>query len=358
MKSLLAIALVVAGAAVGQGEVAWRGSLPEALQEAAANRKLVLVHFSAAWCAPCKRLEAAVYELPQVGPTIEVGYVPVRLDFDEHREMAASLGVTQIPTDVVMDASGTPLRTLACSQQPGPYLDRLIGVHREIAAAPPQADAALVARAPGNPAAPPPAAMSPPASPTQDFAAAPPAQAVASGPAPQAQNPFDAIPSSVSVAQKQLAPRQQQTPPPAAEAAVASAASPTTQLPAGSPELALDGYCPVELVRNTRWVKGDPRWGAVHEGRTYLFAGPEQQAEFLAGPTPYAPVLGGLDPVMALDFNSVADGARRYGAEFAGRIFLFGSERTLDRFRADPTRYSPHALVEWQAARQAGNPVR
>ena len=50
----------------------------------------------------------------------------------------------------------------------------------------------------------------------------------------------------------------------------------------GNPPLGLDGFCPVQLTEKGVWSQGNRRWGAIHRGRTYLFAGPEEQRRFLA----------------------------------------------------------------------------
>ncbi|HPP53074.1 MAG TPA: thioredoxin domain-containing protein, partial [Thermoguttaceae bacterium] len=63
--------------------------------------------------------------------------------------------------------------------------------------------------------------------------------------------------------------------------------------PPGLPPLGLEGYCPVELVEKRRWVLGTHPWGVIHQGRTYMCAGPEEQKRFLANPDRYAPVLSG-----------------------------------------------------------------
>ncbi len=47
------------------------------------------------------------------------------------------------------------------------------------------------------------------------------------------------------------------------------------------PGAGLDGYCPVTLVEQEKWVKGDPKWGAHHRGRLYFFISPEAQQRFL-----------------------------------------------------------------------------
>ena len=52
--------------------------------------------------------------------------------------------------------------------------------------------------------------------------------------------------------------------------------SPTRVANAG-PKPILDGYCPVTLKSLNKWAIGDAQYGAVHRGRTYLFAGAEQR---------------------------------------------------------------------------------
>jgi protein disulfide-isomerase len=107
--------------------------------------------------------------------------------------------------------------------------------------------------------------------------------------------------------------------------------------------LALEGFCPVTLSDQERWVAGDPRWGARHEGRTYLFSGPAEQQRFLAEPARYAPVFSANDVVLAVDENRIASGQRDFGVWFPdparGHVYLFSSEMTLRRFYADSGRY-------------------
>ncbi len=111
------------------------------------------------------------------------------------------------------------------------------------------------------------------------------------------------------------------------------------QVAAGNPPLALDGYCPVQLSEKERWVKGSPRWGLIHEGRTYLFAGPEEQSRFYADPARYAPAYSGSDIVLAVERGQDIAGHREHGAWFDGRVYLFSNEESYSRFSADPYRY-------------------
>jgi thioredoxin 1 len=107
----------------------------------------------------------------------------------------------------------------------------------------------------------------------------------------------------------------------------------------GNPPLGLEGFCPVQLTDFGRWVPGNPQWGIIHEGRTYLFAGPTERAKFAADPDRYAPVLSGYDVVIAAEKGVLVPGKREFGGWYRGRVYLFASEQTLRQFDQDPNRY-------------------
>jgi YHS domain-containing protein len=126
----------------------------------------------------------------------------------------------------------------------------------------------------------------------------------------------------------------------AAIAAQASAKRQPPELPAGSPPLAFDGYCPVTLKTLNHWSPGDGQFGAVHRGRTYLFAGAEQRDQFLASPDAYSPVFAGLDPVMLIDKQQSVEGKRALGFRYGDSFYLFSSEETKQKFAEAPHMYA------------------
>ena len=94
-------------------------------------------------------------------------------------------------------------------------------------------------------------------------------------------------------------------------------------------------------MRNSwKWVPGDPRFGIIHDGRTYWFAGPNEQQQFWKDPTRYAPALGGMDPVLAIDHKQNVPGKRDHSLDFDGLFYMFASEATLQQFSANPQRYA------------------
>jgi YHS domain-containing protein len=125
-----------------------------------------------------------------------------------------------------------------------------------------------------------------------------------------------------------------------------------TPAPQGSPPLAMDGYCTVELAQRERWVKGDVRYGAVHRGQTYLFSGPEQQKQFLANPDQFGLAMSGYDPVLALEKRQYVPGIRKHGLYFNNRIYLFSSETTLTQFWNAASRYADGVRLA-----EAGGPI-
>ncbi|MBP61339.1 MAG: hypothetical protein CMJ62_07410 [Planctomycetaceae bacterium] len=135
------------------------------------------------------------------------------------------------------------------------------------------------------------------------------------------------------------APLYQQGPPAVAQE-VGIHASPTT---------GLDGYCPVTLGERSRWQLGDPRWGAIHRGKTYLFAGLAEQQRFMANPDFYAPMLSGHDSVVYIEQGRLVPGTREHGVFYRQQVYLFSSEESLQRFWQGPERF--HAAA-FQAMRQ------
>lgn len=132
---------------------------------------------------------------------------------------------------------------------------------------------------------------------------------------------------------------------PAASASVATngptSGTPDAKLlPPGAPPLAFEGYCPVSMRNQWKWVPGNPQYGIVHLGRTYWFAGAEEQKQFWADPARYAPVLSGNDPVMAIDHQQQVPGKREHSLDYDGLFYMFASEATLQQFAANPAKYA------------------
>jgi YHS domain-containing protein len=103
---------------------------------------------------------------------------------------------------------------------------------------------------------------------------------------------------------------------------------------------ALDGYCPVELQDNDRWVAGNPEFQLSYQGQVYHFYNEAARNQFEAAPQKYAPVRGGSDVVLLLEENRNVPGSVNHSAVWHGRLYLFSTAATLATFQQDPSRYA------------------
>jgi protein disulfide-isomerase len=108
--------------------------------------------------------------------------------------------------------------------------------------------------------------------------------------------------------------------------------------------LGIEGFCAVAVMEEDRWVPGDPRWGARHRGRLYLFHDAVSQQRFMANPDRYSPILAGYDPVVFAEQGQYSSGRREHGVRYNDRMYLFDSEANLLRFSQQPDRYAEYAL--------------
>lgn len=520
----LTLVLHLTAWATAQDAMPWARSLEEAQQIAAQQNRLVLVHFWADDCPPCKKLEQNIFPDPNFGRAVSTNYIPVKINAKEHPELARRFKVDRWPVDVVITPSGEQLTKPAVSpQDPTKYLaslDQVAAAHRvqphaatQLAqnaanmyparevqytqsvdnAAPNRQDPYAGARAPAAsqmPAASPatggyrsapgtqawspeqanaqpggqangpapygapvdpraatlPAGAQPAAGPRggYDTYAYPPRdnvnmksayrpdlptaggayvegtpyrdpRAEASHPAPSQDprampgsdvamppmevgqppqnaansapygqsgagaygasrgaefvqgeqprrdvrlndNPYGQVPQQpvMQPSPNESRPQMQENPlvqagRPAADMNARGPAPATgaAGMPSDMPPLGLEGFCPVAVIEalamgqadSTAWVKGDVRYGAIHRGRTYLFANAAHQQKFMANPDKFSPMLSGYDPVKFAEGGGLVDGKRKFGAMHEGQMFLFVDEASLIRFEKQPQTY-------------------
>jgi YHS domain-containing protein/thiol-disulfide isomerase/thioredoxin len=437
------LALPAAAAEVG---IQWMQDIESAKAVARQTGRLVLVHFWTPECVPCRTLDLNVFNQPSVGAAVESQFVPVKLNANENPGTAQGLGITRVPTDVVLTPDGQVVSMSVSPSTPSTYVAGLAQVARQYAGRPGAAyqNAAMAASQPSqfNPAyanlqfsAPPQAATPTPQPPVVNAGTVSPAassspytwaatggqsvygtpsntQTTASqpgsyvssnqAPAPAAQvatndraygsqawptastapptaattppmtvqnsyaqapppalpsqgvNPYTAPPAvRTQPAIAPIAPSQQVA---AAQPTMPTAPPDARRLPPGAPPLGFDGYCPVSMRGQWRWVPGDPKWGAIHRGRTYWFASQREQQQFLANPDYYSPALSGIDPVLALDHGQTVSGMREHALDYDNQFYLFSSEATLQQFTSSPARYAEQ--IRQAMAVQSGRIVR
>jgi len=302
-----------------ENRLTWETNLETAQRKAAETHRLVLIHLGGPWCKYCVKLEREVFSQAGFGRELSSDYVAVKLDLPQNNAIATKYAIERVPSDVITTPQGELVAKFNSPLTAPAYLTAMRQSAEDARAKGYLGDSeARVAQ-----------------SQTSDrggrYAQAPRGGA----------RPRGAIPSGITSEPDRYEARREYAPPLAAEPADDGLAGELPQLPPGSPPLGLDGYCPVTLCeKRDCWVAGDTRWGAIHRGRTYLFAGEAERKAFLADPDRYAPVLEGNDPVLALERSRAVPGARDHGVFYDGRVYLFANEETLEVFRKDPDRYA------------------
>ncbi|MDA9778836.1 DUF255 domain-containing protein [Rubripirellula sp.] len=125
-----------------------------------------------------------------------------------------------------------------------------------------------------------------------------------------------------------------------------------------SPELALEGYCAVTVIKEDQWVEGDPLLSVIHLGRLYLFSSEANREEFLADPTPFTPVLNEIDPVVFFEERRIVPGKREWGMKdpIHQRMFFFADEASMNHFYQQYERYAQSAIDLMDRAIKVSNP--
>ncbi|MDY0170222.1 MAG: hypothetical protein RBS80_27005 [Thermoguttaceae bacterium] len=158
----------------------------------------------------------------------------------------------------------------------------------------------------------------------------------------QPQPRFNAIPHQASIGHEEaVQPATHESDPElASQSERLVAATFTDGQTIADPPLMLDGFCPVTLSNLGQWRPGRREHMAVYLDRTFHMAGPEERRQFLADPSRFAPMFGGIDPVVVVDEQRWTPGSIQYSAVYKGRIYMFSSKANLERFQGDPHRYT------------------
>lgn len=102
-------------------------SLPEALQTAAAQQKVVLANLSAIWCPTCRNLDKRVFSNERVKQRLSENYVVARIEYEspEGEAFKQRYDATTFPTLLVLAPSGDVLRELPVTTDPDEFLSFL-----------------------------------------------------------------------------------------------------------------------------------------------------------------------------------------------------------------------------------------
>jgi YHS domain-containing protein/thiol-disulfide isomerase/thioredoxin len=127
-RSLLRAALLaglLAPATLFADQVPWASDLVTAQRLAAERNLLILVHFTADDCAPCRRLEKHLFSDRSFAYDLSQKFVPVKINASRFPELARQFGVQSWPTDVVLAPNGQEIHRMVSPQDRNQYLGTL-----------------------------------------------------------------------------------------------------------------------------------------------------------------------------------------------------------------------------------------
>jgi thiol:disulfide interchange protein len=104
--------------------IPWRASYAAALDEARSANKPAFVYFTASWCVPCQSMKSTTWADRGVDAALR-DYVPVKVDVDEHPDLAQKYNVTAMPTFLVTDKAGKVLSTWSGAASPEEFIRQL-----------------------------------------------------------------------------------------------------------------------------------------------------------------------------------------------------------------------------------------
>ena len=404
---LVTLVLSLAAAHAAHAEIAWEKNLRSAHAKAQAEGKLLLLHFYSDNCTWCDRLEAGAFQATEVSDTISENFVPVKVHANSSPKLAQMFKVTKFPTDVIVTTEGKTLSHSVSPQKAERYIEMLSSSVLTAAAA-------KVAKKPEEDVDPKPTSRAaveakPPAvgGSIPDYAAGPSAAPIAKSDASTAAKPASrglstgvqarlagartpgstftmpedtevqsaSTPSTLEMPEFDTSEPATRTAPTsnATDSAITlpsdatslptsssqAASTPEEQaLPAAEAELAMQGFCPVSVITEDKWIEGKAEYGVIHLGKLYLFVNEQAMKTFLADPVPFTPVLNEIDVVRFFEERKIVPGKREWGLKdpVYNRMFFFADEAAMNHFYNEYERYTDAAIEVMDKAVKDANP--
>ena len=112
IAALLAFGLVgplaspAAVAADDSKKINWREDLAQAQAEAKSRDLLLWIQFTGPWCINCRRMDRATFVHVGVVSQSRENFVPIKLRSDEHEALAQGLGLSSLPSTVIVRPNG------------------------------------------------------------------------------------------------------------------------------------------------------------------------------------------------------------------------------------------------------------
>jgi len=99
---LVGIGLGLMGGRQARAEqIAWTGSPQQASDDAHASGRMIIVSVGASWCHYCQRMDREVWSDPNISRRVSSGFVPLKVNDEQHGELIRSLRVTGFPSTLI-----------------------------------------------------------------------------------------------------------------------------------------------------------------------------------------------------------------------------------------------------------------
>src|SRR5688572_16494609 len=106
--------------------VPWRSDLAAAREEGRRANKPVFAYFTAEWCGPCQSMKGTTWADADVETALR-DFIPVKIDIDQHKDLAEAYAIDAVPTFAVLDEEGRVLKTTSGALRAADFIRWLKG---------------------------------------------------------------------------------------------------------------------------------------------------------------------------------------------------------------------------------------
>lgn len=348
-----------AAAPAADKQIEWSTDIEGSLRQAAALGKPALLHFTAPWCAYCRRMEQNTYSDSRVITRVNSQFVPVKVDADRNRSLLKELGVQGLPAILVVSPELRPLKRIKGFQTP----DALLGQLPAISAS---RTVAVSSQRPATSASSAAARTTSERSTAQSAPLPWPRRGVSAVNASSSESlPTSAMADYGAMPEASVATAEQSSSAPGSDAAAAQTTAEVNPEPAERKRLfgdlfarvaarkqgetaesrteapaaeavAFRGASLVTAVEQRAVVRGSAQYQMRWRGNVLWFESEAQLQTFAANPDQFWPMLNGICPITLLRTGEKVQGELEYAALFRGRVWVFSSEADMREFLRDP----------------------
>ena len=347
-------ALLVLSTSVMAG--GWEHDFESALSRAQDSQQPLLIHFHAGWCGPCRSMERNVLNTAEVLSKLSTNIVGVKVETDGRRELVRRYGITTLPSDVIIAPDGKVIHRASGATSRAGYVAKLTRYGRAAHTSSPNGVVQSATRRTSGAMSRQPMLTQAVTESESGVAASAPSAVVPESEVVTSETSAAVRESTVAASESKVAMQDLEI---EAEGWSAFDAEFTQIDSAEDPEpsftttlrresggrFGLDGYCPVSLSTESRWVRGVTEFQYKYQRVTYSLSTAAHLKMFTANPDKYIPYLHGCDPVALENDSRIQLGAIELGASYRKRAYFFASENNRASFLKTPEKFSAEQAV-------------